>query len=121
MSAALLQGVLRSNLPEAYKSLSHSTYTLPSKDGISNADWESIMDAYVAASRAVFILQVPLIGACLLLCAFVRDRGLERPKDPDEKAPSDQHQRRESQPAKEPTSQQPEAEHAKTNGNPARI
>lgn len=115
MSAALLQAVLRSNLPEAYKGLAHSTYTLPSRDRISDANWESIVDAYVAASRAVFILQVPLIGACFLLCAFVRDRGLERPKDPDEKAASDQHQRKESQPTNEPASQHPEAEQAKAN------
>lgn len=121
VSAALLQAVFRSNLPEAYKGLSHSTYTLPSKDGISDVDWESIMGAYVAASRAVFILQVPLIGACFLLCAFVRDRGLERPKDPDEKAASDQHKRKESQPSNEPISQPPEAEQVKTNGHPARI
>jgi hypothetical protein len=32
----------------------------------------------------VFILQVPLIGICFLACIFIRDRGLERPKEPEE-------------------------------------
>lgn len=36
------------------------------------------------ASHSVFILQVPLVGACLLACIIIRDRGLERPKDPAE-------------------------------------
>ncbi|KAL4964079.1 major facilitator superfamily domain-containing protein [Aspergillus stella-maris] len=89
VSAAVLQAVLRSNLPEGYKNLSHSTYSLPSRDGISDVEWISILDAYVAASRAIFILQVPLIGACFLLCVFIRDRGLERPKDPDEEQQND--------------------------------
>lgn len=40
--------------------------------------------ALVAASRAVFILPVPLIGLCLLGCAFIRDRGLQPLKDDDE-------------------------------------
>ncbi|KAL2823767.1 major facilitator superfamily domain-containing protein [Aspergillus cavernicola] len=84
VSAALLQAVLRSNLPEEYKGLAHSTYALPSRDNISDVDWTRILDAYAAASRGVFILQVPLIGACFLLCVFIRDRGLDRPNDPDE-------------------------------------
>ena len=32
----------------------------------------------------MFILQVPLIGVCLLACTLIRDRGLERPKEPEE-------------------------------------
>ncbi|RDW68983.1 uncharacterized protein DSM5745_08743 [Aspergillus mulundensis] len=93
VSAALLQAVLRSNLPAGYKSLAHSTYSLPSRNSISDAEWNIIIDAYAAASRAVFILQVPLIGACLLLCVLIRDRGLERPRDPnDEEAPHQQRQ-----------------------------
>ncbi|KAL2859587.1 major facilitator superfamily domain-containing protein [Aspergillus pseudodeflectus] len=88
VSAALLQAVLRSNLPNEFKNLAHSTYSLPPRDGLSDAEWTAILSAYAAASRAVFILQVPLIGACFLLCVFVRDRGLERPRDPDEEPAS---------------------------------
>lgn len=107
VSAAVLQAVLRSHLPEAYKSLAHSTYSLPSRETISDAEWSTIIDAYAAASRAVFILQVPLIGACFLLCVFVRDRGLERPKDPDEEEPNEQRQLAGNQTHNE--HQQPEA------------
>ncbi|KAL4744398.1 hypothetical protein BDW72DRAFT_92968 [Aspergillus terricola var. indicus] len=92
VSAAVLQAVLRAHLPEGYKSLAHSTYSLPVRETISDAEWSTIIDAYAAASRAVFILQVPLIGACFLLCVFIRDRGLERPKDPNEEEPNEQHQ-----------------------------
>ncbi|KAL4985436.1 major facilitator superfamily domain-containing protein [Aspergillus falconensis] len=92
VSAAVLQAVLRSHLPEGYKSLAHSTYSLPSRESIPDAEWSAIIEAYAAASRAVFILQVPLIGACFLLCIFIRDRGLERPKDPNEEVPNEQRQ-----------------------------
>ncbi|PYH45827.1 MFS transporter [Aspergillus saccharolyticus JOP 1030-1] len=81
VSAALLQASLRSNLPAGYKDVAHSSYTLPSRDGISDFDWEQILDAYAKASHSVFILQVPLIGICLIACLLIRDRGLERPKD----------------------------------------
>lgn len=40
-----------------------------------------VLDAYMSASRAVFILQVPLIGLCLLGCVLIKDRGLQRPED----------------------------------------
>ncbi|KAL4946489.1 hypothetical protein BDV06DRAFT_218211 [Aspergillus oleicola] len=101
VSAAALQAVLRSNLPERYKSLAHSTYSLPSREGISDVEWDSILEAYAAASRAVFILQVPLIGACFLLCVLIRDRGLERPKDPDEEQSPDAQDTREMDNKKE--------------------
>lgn len=51
---------------------------------MTDAQWTSILLAYTKASHAVFILQVPLIGVCFLACVFVRDRGLERPKEPEE-------------------------------------
>lgn len=36
----------------------------------------AVLDAYMAASRAVFILQIPLIGLCLVGCLLIKDRGL---------------------------------------------
>ncbi|KNG86003.1 hypothetical protein ANOM_005787 [Aspergillus nomiae NRRL 13137] len=84
VSAAILQAVLKSNLPEGYQNIAHSSYSLPSRSGVADADWEQIITAYAKASRGVFILQVPLIGICFLLCFFIKDRGLERPKDPGE-------------------------------------
>lgn len=74
-SAAILQARLRASLPPQYAYLADSTYSVPD---FGNAPIPSaVLDAYMAASRAVFILQVPLIGACLLCMIFVRDRGLE--------------------------------------------
>lgn len=84
VSAAILQAVLRANLPANYQYLAHSTYAIPARASVSAADWDGIVNAYLKASHAVFILQVPLIGVCLLGCLFVRDRGLERPKEKDE-------------------------------------
>lgn len=84
VSAAILQATLRSNLPDGYKQLAHSTYSLPSKSSIPDTDWESILTAYTKASRGVFILQVPLIGVCFLACTLIRDRGLERPGEKEE-------------------------------------
>lgn len=81
ISAAILQATLRSNLPVGYRDIADSSYSLPSRAGIPDADWEQILDAYAKASHSVFIFQVPLMGVCLLACVFIRDRGLERPKD----------------------------------------
>jgi hypothetical protein len=84
ISAAILQATLRSNLPSEFSYLTESSYSLPSRTTLTDAQWTSILLAYTKASHAVFILQVPLIGVCFLACVFIRDRGLERPKEPEE-------------------------------------
>lgn len=84
ISAAILQATLRSNLPTKFAYLAESSYSLPSRTNLSDSEWGSILLAYSKASHAVFILQVPLIGVCFLACIFIRDRGLERPKEPEE-------------------------------------
>lgn len=81
ISAAILQAVLKKNLPSEYHYLTHSTYALPDRSSIPVADWDSILNAYVKASHSVFIFQVPLIGICILACVFIRDKGLRRPED----------------------------------------
>lgn len=77
VSAAVLQASLRARLPPEYAYLADSTYALPADPVSEGGNWEGVLDAYMYASRAVFILQVPLIGICLLGCLLVRDRGLE--------------------------------------------
>lgn len=84
ISAALLQATLRSSLPSEFSYLTESTYTLPARSSVTDAQWGEILTAYSKASHSVFILQVPLIGVCFLACCFVRDRGLERVKSPEE-------------------------------------
>ncbi|KAI0127741.1 major facilitator superfamily domain-containing protein [Xylariales sp. AK1849] len=74
ISAAVLQAALKAHLPAEYSHLAQDTYSLPD---IKGAGFDGVLDAYMAASRAVFILQVPLIGACFLGCIFVKDRGLQ--------------------------------------------
>jgi hypothetical protein len=76
ISAAILQAVLRTSLPSNYAWLASSTYSIPKDLG---ADETAVLNAYMAASRAVFILQVPIISLCLVGCLLVKDRGLERP------------------------------------------
>ncbi|EEP75987.1 conserved hypothetical protein [Uncinocarpus reesii 1704] len=84
ISAAALQHSLKANLPPHYRYLSHSTYSLP--ENLPPKDADAIIDAYMKASRTVFILQVPLIGLGFIGCIFVKDRGLERPKEPGEES-----------------------------------
>ncbi|KAI0460321.1 putative MFS transporter [Xylaria acuta] len=81
MSAAVLQGALKKSLPTEYRYLAHSTYSLPKLHG---PDSEAVLDAYMAASRTVFILQMPLVCICLLGCAFLKDHGLELPREQDD-------------------------------------
>lgn len=81
ISAAILQAVLRKNLPSDYQYLTHSSYALPDRNHIPEADWESIVRAYVKASHSVFLFQAPLVGLCVLACVFIRDKGLRKPED----------------------------------------
>jgi MFS family permease len=78
VSAAILQTVLRTSLPSNYSWLASSTYSIPKDLG---ADENAVLDAYLAASKAVFILQAPLISLCLVGCVLVKDRGLQRPSE----------------------------------------
>jgi hypothetical protein len=81
VSAAILQAVLKQNLPENYQYLAHSTYAIPKQDSVPAADWDVIVNAYIKASHAVFILHVPLVGLSLLCCLFIQDKGLSKPEE----------------------------------------
>ncbi|KAM0108472.1 hypothetical protein ACP6JB_005836 [Aspergillus fumigatus] len=108
VSAAILQATLRSNLPNGYRYLAHSTYSLPPQSDISASDWSQILDAYAKASRGVFILQVPLIGLCFAACLFIRDRGLERPKEPGEEEKEERNTAQQKSDDEAPPSEPPE-------------
>lgn len=73
ISAAVLQAVLQASLPPEYSSLASSTYDLPDMPGGMPS---SVLDAYMSASHAVFVLQVPLIGICFLGTILIKDKGL---------------------------------------------
>lgn len=81
VSAAVLQATLRKKLPPAYvDSIASRPYAVPDLAGLPVADADAILDAYMAASHAVFTLLVPLIGLCFIGCVLIRDRGLQGPK-----------------------------------------
>lgn len=78
VSAAVLQKTLRTHLPSEFAYLADSTYSLQQVTG---SHVETVLNAYMAASHAVFILQVPLIAICFLACWFIMDRGMDPPSE----------------------------------------
>ncbi|KAL4897300.1 major facilitator superfamily domain-containing protein [Aspergillus ambiguus] len=87
-SAAILQRSLRSSLPTKYLHISDSTYSRPLKSDFPQSDWGLITEAYMKASRGVFILQVPLVGICFIACLLIRDRGMNKAHLDREERPS---------------------------------
>jgi len=83
VSSAILANVLKSSLPSRLSSVANSTFAAPDLSGYSAADRAAIKSAYTAASRAVFIWCVPLVGICFLLCALIKDQGLVRKEERD--------------------------------------
>lgn len=83
VSAAVLQASLKKALPAEFAGLATSTYSVPDFDALraSSEQIQDILQAYAHASRAVFIMNVPFIGLCLLGCLLIKDRGLQRPNE----------------------------------------
>ena len=81
ISAQVLQSSFRNQLPPRLASLAHDSYALPKLDV---ADENALRNAYMTAIRTVFIVSAPMIGLCLLLCVFIKDRGLQRPEERDQ-------------------------------------
>lgn len=85
LSSAVFSNALKKKtgtLPEALrKQILASILKVPDLTNVDEAVKESVLDAYMGASRAVFIVWVPLIGVCLLLTFLVKDRGLQRKEE----------------------------------------
>jgi hypothetical protein len=62
-----------------------SIFSAPDLSGLSDFDRNAVLDAYMTAARGIFILWSCCIGACLLLMVFVKDKGLKRNEDSQEK------------------------------------
>ena len=81
VSSAVLANVLKASLPPRLLGVANNTFATPNLSIYSAEDQAAIKTAYTAASRAVSIWCVPLIGVCFLLTALVRDRGLVRKEE----------------------------------------
>lgn len=83
ISAATLQIALKKAMPPEFASHGDSTYNVPDFDAIGATPEQilAIRQAYANASRAVFKMNAPIMGICLLGCLLIRDRGLQRPDE----------------------------------------
>lgn len=75
-SSQLLQSSLRRALPAELRHLVASSYKLPDIDSLTSSQATEVETAYAQASHDVFISMVPIMGLCLVLCVFIKDRGL---------------------------------------------
>lgn len=92
MSTAIFSNKFSSeikSLPAALKSqLLGAMFSVPDLDSLPTAQSNTIKDAYIAACRQVFMSWVIFEGICLVLCLFIRDRGLSRPTEGGSQEPS---------------------------------
>ncbi len=88
VSSAILSNVLKASLPPRLAFVANSTFAKPDLSEYSAQDQATVLHAYAAASRAVFIWCVPLIGICFLLCVFIRDNGLVRKEERESSNPT---------------------------------
>lgn len=75
-SSQLLQSSLRRALPADLRHLVASSYKLPDIDSLPQSQVAEVESAYAEASHDVFVSMVPIMGLCLVLCVFIKDRGL---------------------------------------------
>jgi hypothetical protein len=69
-------------LPGAFKAeILDSILRVPDLTTLSVAQRVEVLDSYMAASKTVFIVWVPIMGACLGLCVLIKDKGLQRPEE----------------------------------------
>jgi hypothetical protein len=89
LSSAIFSNVLRQSLEKSASVVPDSlrdeimgaVLKVPDLTTMSDVEGEAVLDAYAKASKGVFYLYAPLMGACLLLCVMIKDRGLQRAED----------------------------------------
>jgi len=79
----VLANVLHSHIPESVPQdikgqIKGSTYNVPDLSRLTDEQRNGVLNAYMAGSRAVFVMLGPLMGCCLLLCFLIKDKGLQR-------------------------------------------
>ncbi|RAL67353.1 hypothetical protein DID88_008110 [Monilinia fructigena] len=58
-----------------------SMLSVPNLATLTSDQKNEVLNAYMAASKSVFYLWVPIIGVCLCFCVLVKDKGLQRPDE----------------------------------------
>lgn len=89
MASGVFSNVLKNKLntlstpiPATTKSaILASILHVPDLSLMTNDQKEEILDAYMSASKGVFLTWVPVIGVCLLFCFLIKDKGLTRPEE----------------------------------------
>jgi hypothetical protein len=86
---AIFSNTLQRNLPATLpvtivSAIRKSIFSAPDLSGLSDFDRNAVLDTYMA-SRGIFILWSCCIGTCLLLMVFVKDKGLKRNEEGQEK------------------------------------
>jgi MFS family permease len=87
LSSAVFSNVLKRRLnslstplPGNFKEqILASILRVPDLSVLTSAEKNEVLDAYMSGSKAVFIVWVPIMGICLLLCFWIKDKGLSRP------------------------------------------
>lgn len=89
LSSAVFSNVLKKSLnsvsaalpPEYESGVLAAILKVPDVSILTSVQADQVLDAYMAASRAVFLLWAPIIGTCLILCVFIKDKGLQRAEE----------------------------------------
>lgn len=93
LSAAVYSNSLKNHLLNASITLPSAVTTtilasilsVPDTSSLNASQADEILDAYMAASRAVFYIWAPLMACCLILCVLIKDKGLARAEEKAEK------------------------------------
>jgi len=73
---------LSTTLPTGFKAqILQSILRVPDLGGLTAVQRQEVLDSYMGASKAVFYLWVPVMGACLVLCVLIKDKGLKRKEE----------------------------------------
>ncbi|RDL37184.1 putative mfs transporter protein [Venustampulla echinocandica] len=89
LSSAVYSNVLKKSIhevstpiPSGYMSqVLASILHVPDMSSLSGTQKGEVLDAYMKASRGVFIVWLPIMAVCLGMCVFIKDRGLMRPEE----------------------------------------
>jgi MFS family permease len=85
LSSAVFSNVLKSHLSGVSEELKtqilQSILKVPDLQNLATGERSLVLEAYSEASRGVFIIWAPLMGACVLLCFLIKDKGLQRAEE----------------------------------------